>query len=126
MHAVHDVSRETQPVRRSLAAVRAGEAKSVKGARVRIRLFDAALALIDEGNLRPGHREIAVRAGVRPNAINEQFGYVHLLHRQLVRERPLDVLVALRLPGALPERERIEMAWMIVAGCRPDRMGTLA
>ena len=101
------------------------DARSVKGARLQKKLLDAALELIAGGNLRPSLTEITARVAVRPNAINEQFGYLHLLLRQLVRERPVDVLAALRLPGDLPERERLELAWMIVAGCRPDRIGTL-
>jgi len=102
------------------------DARSVKGARLQKKLLDAALELIGAGNLRPSAAEITARAGVRPNVMNEQFGYLHLLLRQLVRERPVDVLVALRLPGDLPEAERLELAWMILTGCRPDRMGTLS
>lgn len=125
MLAGHDVSRETQPARRSLAAMRAGEARSVKGARVRQRLFEAALGLISEGTLRPGFGEVALRAGVRTNAINEQFGYHHLFLRQLLRERMLDVLAAMDLPPALTAQERVDMAWMIVTGGRrPDVTGS--
>lgn len=122
-----DVSRDTSSERRSsLRAARYGDAKSVRGARLRKRLLDAALDLIADGKLRATPLQISVRAGVRPNAINEQFGYGHLLYRQLVRERSLDVLVALRLPGALTERERLELAWMVLTGCRPDKMGNLS
>jgi len=102
------------------------DARSVRGARLQKKLLDVALDLISAGNLRPSLTEITAAAGVRPNVINEQFGYLHLLLRQLVRERPVDVLVALRLPGDLPEAERLELAWMILTGCRPDRMGTLS
>lgn len=123
-----DVSRDTTSERHSASSRhRYGyDARSVKGARLQKKLLDAALALIDGGNLRPSLTEITARAGVRPNAINEQFGYLHLLFRQLVRERPLDVLAALRLPGDLTEPERVEMAWMVLAGCRPDKHGNLS
>jgi hypothetical protein len=99
------------------------DARSVRGARLQKKLLDAALVLIDGGNLRPSLTDITAWAGVRPNCINEQFGYLHLLFRQLVRERPVDVLVALRLPGDLPEAERIELAWMILTGSRPEKLG---
>lgn len=102
------------------------DARSVKGARLQKKLLDAALELIGAGNLRPAAAEITERAGLRANVMNEQFGYLHLLLRQLIRERPVDVLLALRLPGDLPERERLELAWMILTGCRPDRIGTLS
>lgn len=120
------VSRDTNPeIHSASTRHRYGfDARSVKGARLQKKLLDAALALIADGKLRPSLTEITARAGVRPNTINEQFGYLHLLFRQLVRERPLDVLAALRLPGDLPERERIEMAWMILAGVRRDRIGS--
>lgn len=51
---------------------------------------------------------------------------------QVVRHKPTgDLLITVEryganLPGDLPERERIELAWMILTGCRPDRMGTLS
>ncbi len=125
--AVVDVSRGTISERRSsLRAARYGDAKSVRGARLRKRLLDAALTFIADGKLRATPLQIAQKAKVRPNAINEQFGYGHLLYRQLVRERSLDVLVALRLPGDLSERERIELAWMVLTGCRPDKLGNLS
>jgi|GEM_PF-1581703 len=127
MHAAV-VSRETVPESRSASdRHRYGhDARSVRGARLQKKLLDSALALIAEGNLRPGLTQIVTRAGVRSTAVNEQFGYLHLLFRQLVRERPLDVLVALRLPGDVPERERIELAWMILTGTRPDRLEALS
>jgi hypothetical protein len=122
--AVASVSRDTTSERRSsLRAARYGDARSVRGARLRKKLLDAALALIADGKVRATLLQICTRAGVRPNAINEQFGYGHLLYRQLVRERPVDVLVALRLPGDLPEADRIELAWMILTGSRPEKLG---
>lgn len=123
--AVADVSREaTSKTVSASSRHRYGfDARSVRGARLQKKLMDAALVLIAGGDLRPSLTDITARAGVRPNAINEQFGYLHLLFRQLVRERPVDVLVALRLPGDLPEVERIELAWMILTGSRPDKLG---
>lgn len=116
MPAIADVSRETFSERRSVSRSRYGNAKSVRGARMQKKLLDAAFALVSSGNLRPTAGEIATHAGVRKNAVNEQFGYTAELYQALVVDRLTDLRRVLGVPALLPLVEQEHLVWLIVAG----------
>ncbi|WP_425065594.1 hypothetical protein [Reyranella sp.] len=121
MHAAANVSRETFSEPRSFSRSRYGNAKSVKGARMQQKLLDAAFALVAAGTLRPSSAEIAARANVRRNAVNEQFGYTAELYEALASDRFVDLRRVLGIPALLPLADQQRLVWLIVAGVEKPR-----
>jgi hypothetical protein len=92
--------------------------RTAKAKRTWQAIVEAALALIAEGNFRPTLSQVAERAMVGRNRINDHFGYIHLLYRVLARERSEAVAEAAGL-GGLPEAEQKRLVWLIMTGGAP-------
>jgi TetR/AcrR family transcriptional regulator, regulator of autoinduction and epiphytic fitness len=86
------------------------DGRRARGERTRLRVLEALLALVEEGELRPTAQEVASRAGVALRTVYHHFEDVEALRRmalnlQLTRHR--EILQPVDIKADLDERIRV-------------------
>ena len=100
------LTRPHQPTRNS-DGVEHSDGRRARGERTRLRVLDALLALVEEGQLRPTAQEVASRAGVALRTVYHHFEDVEALRRMaldLQMSRHREMLVAVDPDLALEGR----------------------
>lgn len=101
------VSRYAEEVSEEPAEGDGLDGRRARGARTRLRVLEALLALVEEGELRPTAQEIATRAGVALRTVYHHFEDVEALRRMaldLQMSRHHEILQGIDLTLPLPDR----------------------
>jgi AcrR family transcriptional regulator len=98
------------PVGAAHAEGEASDGRRARGERTRLRVLDALLALVEEGQLRPTAQEVAARAGVALRTVYHHFEDVEALRRtalDLQMSRHREMLI--EVDGDQPLERRIDI-----------------
>jgi AcrR family transcriptional regulator len=86
------------------------DGRRARGERTRLRVLEALLALVEEGELRPTAQEVASRAGVALRTVYHHFEDVEALRRMALNlqlSRHVEILQTVDVKGDLDERIRL-------------------